>query len=115
MTAVYDIVTTDSKKTGKSVTINWNERSRCVGIRTIGEKLGLCSPARRKRAKKRNLHGVNEHFECPFLYKLATWLESARRVFAHGSTVSSEINFARQVYALWLEEAIDKGDVESIF
>nr|VFK40778.1 MAG: hypothetical protein BECKSD772F_GA0070984_10721 [Candidatus Kentron sp. SD]VFK46469.1 MAG: hypothetical protein BECKSD772E_GA0070983_10741 [Candidatus Kentron sp. SD] len=34
VTADSDIVTTDSEKIEKSVTINRNERSRCVGIRT---------------------------------------------------------------------------------
>nr|VFK47644.1 MAG: hypothetical protein BECKSD772F_GA0070984_14112 [Candidatus Kentron sp. SD]VFK50020.1 MAG: hypothetical protein BECKSD772E_GA0070983_13252 [Candidatus Kentron sp. SD] len=33
VTADSDIVTTDSEKIEKSVTINRNERSRCVGIR----------------------------------------------------------------------------------
>ena len=30
------------------------------------QKSGLCPPARQKRAKKRSLHGVNEHFEPVF-------------------------------------------------
>nr|VFK79700.1 MAG: hypothetical protein BECKSD772D_GA0070982_106018 [Candidatus Kentron sp. SD] len=38
VTADSDIVTTDSEKIEKSVTINRNERSRCVGIRSF------CSP-----------------------------------------------------------------------
>ena len=36
VTADSDIVTTDSEKIEKSVTINRNERSRCVGIRSWG-------------------------------------------------------------------------------